>query len=392
VPVTFQAVAARVLERGPRARPRPEQQVIAVLRRVDVVLILATLMLAVTGLVMVYSASRTIYPLEPSYFLKRQIVYDVAGLIAMTVCAVLDYRRLEDLAYYIYGAIILALVAVIGIGHSQNGAERWISFGGLQFQPSEFAVLAVIVTLALYLARHRRELNSRRVIALVALTGVPMLLVIKQPDLGTAIMLAVVLFVMLYIGGVRLRFLVGLVGLAVLGFVAAVALHLLNRYQLDRLTSFLHQDSGSSQTLNYNVIQSKTAIGAGGISGTGLFKGQETNLAYVPIQYADFIFSAVGEQLGFIGSALLVFLYGIVAFRIFRAIQVARDELGRLIAAGVLAFLVFSVFENIGMSTGIMPITGIPLPFISYGGSALVAFFCAIGLVLNIEMRRSRAR
>ncbi|HLX77691.1 MAG TPA: FtsW/RodA/SpoVE family cell cycle protein, partial [Acidimicrobiales bacterium] len=267
----------------------------------------------------------------------------------------------------------------------------WISFGGLQFQPSEFAVLAVIVTLALYLARHRRELNARRVIALVALTGVPMLLVIKQPDLGTAIMLAVVLFVMLYIGGVRLRFLVGLVGLAVLGFVAAVALHLLNRYQLDRLTSFLHQDNGS-QTLNYNVIQSKTAIGAGGISGTGLFKGQETNLAYVPIQYADFIFSAVGEQLGFIGSALLIFLYGIVAFRIFRAIQVARDELGRLIAAGVLAFLVFSVFENIGMSTGIMPITGIPLPFISYGGSALVAFFCAIGLVLNIEMRRSRAR
>lgn len=354
-------------------------------------LILATLFLAGTGLVMVYSASRTIYPLEPTYFLKRQIVYGVVGVVAMVVCAVFDYRRLEDLAYYIYGAIVLALVTVIGAGHSQNGSERWINLGGLQFQPSEFAVLAVIVTLAVYLARHRRELNARRVIALVGLTGIPMLLVVAQPDLGTAIMLAVVLFVMLYFGGVRMRFLVALVAIAVVGFAAAVALHLLNGYQLDRLTSFLHQDTGS-QTLNYNVIQSKTAIGAGGISGTGLFKGQETNLAYVPIQYADFIFSAVGEQVGFIGSATLIFLYGIVVFRIFRAIQVARDELGRLIASGILAFLVFSVFENIGMSTGIMPITGIPLPFISYGGSALVAFFCAIGFVLNVEMHRSRAR
>jgi rod shape determining protein RodA len=384
-------VATHVFERSPRSYRRPEQRVVAFVRRVDLALIVATLILTATGLVMVYSASREIYPLEPSYFLKRQIVYAVVGVVAMVVCAVIDYRRLEDVAYYFYGAMVLALVVVIGIGRSANGSERWISLGSLQFQPSEFAVLSVIVAMALYLARHRTELNLRRVAVLVAMTGVPMVLVVKQPDLGTAILLAVVLFVMLYFGGVRMRFLVGLVALAVLGFAALVSLHLLNTYQLDRLTAFLHQDTGS-QTLNYNVIESKTAIGAGGLHGTGLFKGQETNLAYVPIQYADFIFSAIGEQLGFVGSVLVLFLYGVVAFRVFRAIQVARDELGRLVAAGILAFLVFSVFENVGMSTGIMPITGIPLPFISYGGSALVAFFCAIGLVLNIEMRRSRAR
>ena len=384
-------MAAHVLERSPRLHRRPEQRIFAVVRRIDVVLVLATLLLTATGLVMVYSASRDIYPFEPSYFLKRQIVYAVGGLVAMIVCATIDYRRLEDVAYYFYGAIVFALVVVIGAGHSQNGSERWISLGGLQFQPSEFAVLAVIVSLALYLSRHRREMNMRRVGMLVVLTGVPMLLVVAQPDLGTAILLAVVLFVMLFFGGVRMRFLGALVVLAVLGFAAAVALHILSRYQIDRLFAFLHQDSGS-QTLNYNLIQSKTAIGAGGFRGTGLFKGAQTNLSYVPIQYADFIFSAIGEQLGFVGSALVVLLYGIVAFRVFRAIQVARDELGRLVAAGVLAFLVFSVFENIGMATGIMPITGIPLPFISYGGSALVAFYCAIGLVLNIEARRSRAR
>jgi rod shape determining protein RodA len=197
---------------------------------------------------------------------------------------------------------------------------------------------------------------------------------------------------MLFVGGVRLRFLAGLVVLAIAGFACAVVLHVLNRYQLDRLTAFLHQDSGGSQTLNYNVIQSKTAIGAGGLRGTGMFNGLETNLAYVPIQYADFIFSAVGEQLGFVGSALVIGLYSVVAFRVVRAIQTARDSLGRLLGAGVLAFLVVSVFENIGMTTGIMPITGIPLPLISYGGSALVAFFIAMGLVLNVELHRSRPR
>ncbi len=361
------------------------------LRQVDFALIVATLALTVIGFVMVYSASKGIYPAEPNYFLKRQIAYAIVGFIAMIVCATVDYRRLEDLGYYIYGIVIVALAGVIAVGHSQNGSQRWISLAGVQFQPSEFGVLAVICAVGLYLARHRRELGIRRIVALCAMTGVPTLLVVKQPDLGTAILLGVVLFVMLYFGGVRMRFLVALVAIAVLGFAIAVFSHLMSTYQLDRLTAFLHQNT-DPQGLDYNVIQSKTAIGSGGLTGTGLFKGVQTDLGYVPIQYADFIFSAIGEQLGFIGSAVVLALYGLVAFRVFRAVQTARDELGRLICAGILAFVVFSVFENVGMSSGIMPITGIPLPFISYGGSALVAFFCAIGLVLNVEMRRSRSR
>jgi rod shape determining protein RodA len=386
-------VAVDTLERRARvARRRGESARVAILRHVDFVLLGSIAVLAAVGVVMVYSASRSIYPLEPTYFLKRQIAYDVVGAGAMALFALVDYRRLEEWAYVIYGAVVLALLAVRVIGHSQNGAERWISLAGFQFQPSEFAVLAVIVAVGVYIARHERLLNVRSIATLVAMAGLPVLLVVVQPDLGTAILLVGVLFVMFFVGGVRLRFLATLVVLAVAGFACAVALHVLSRYQLDRLTAFLHQDQGGSQTLNYNVIQSKTAIGAGGLNGTGLFNGLETKLGFVPIQYADFIFSAVGEQLGFVGSALLVGLYGLVALRVVRAIQTARDSLGRLLCAGVLAFLVVSVFENIGMATGIMPITGIPLPFVSYGGSALIAFFIAMGLVLNVELHRSRQR
>ena len=378
--------------RGRVAHRREENAALAVLRHVDYLLVLAVLVLAAIGAVMVYSATRSAYPLEPTYYLKRQLAYDLVGAGAMVLCALVDYRRLEEWGYVLYGAIVLALVAVKGIGHSANGAQRWISFAGFQFQPSEFAVLAVICVISVYLSRHERVLNASSIAALVGLAGIPLLLILVQPDIGTAILLAAVLFVMLYVGGVRLRFLAALVALAVAAFACAVAIHMLNRYQLDRLTAFLHQDSGGYRTLNYNVIESKTAIGDGRLGGTGLFRGPETNLAYVPFQYADFIFSAIGEQLGFIGSAIVVGLYGVVGFRAFRAIQVARDSLGRLLCAGVLAFLVISVFENIGMATGIMPITGIPLPFISYGGSALIAFLIAVGVVVNVELHQSRPR
>ncbi len=386
-------MAAHLLTRRARvARRKEDNAAVAVLRQVDFALVVAILVLGAVGAVMVYSATRSAYPLEPSYYLKRQIAYDVVGTGAMVVCALVDYRRLEEWGYVFYGAVVLALVAVKAIGHSENGAQRWISFAGFQFQPSEFAVLAVIAVIAVYLARHERVLNVPSIATLVALAGVPMLLIVAQPDIGTALLLAAVLFVMLFVGGVRLRFLAGLAALAIVGFTCAVVLHVLNRYQLDRLTAFLHQDTGSYRTLNYNVIESKTAIGAGRLSGTGLFHGLETNLAYVPFQYADFIFSAIGEQLGFLGSAIVIGLYGLVGYRVFRAIQVARDSLGRLLCAGVLAFLVVSVFENIGMATGIMPITGIPLPFISYGGSALIACFVAVGVVVNVELHRSRPR
>jgi rod shape determining protein RodA len=224
-------------------------------------------------------------------------------------------------------------------------------------------------------------------IAILVLAGIPMVLVYAQPDLGTTIILGVTLAAMLVAAGVRVRYLAMLAVLVIGGFFLAIHLHVLKEYQLQRLTSFLHQSQGI-EGLNYDLHQSTQTISSGGFHGTGLFKGTATNLGYVPNQETDFIFSAVGEQLGFVGAAVVISLFGVVALRMLRAAQIARDSFGRMVCAGALAFLAFSVFENIGMTIGITPITGIPLPFISYGGSASFAFFATVGLVANVEMRR----
>jgi rod shape determining protein RodA len=231
-------------------------------------------------------------------------------------------------------------------------------------------------------------LEFRETIAILVLAGVPMVLVYLQPDLGTTIILGVTLTAMLVAAGVRVRYLAMLAVFVIGGFLLAIHLHVLKQYQLERLTSFLHQNEGT-QGVNYDLSQSTNTISSGGLHGTGLFRGTATNLGFVPNQETDFIFSAVGEQLGFVGAAAVIGLFGMIAFRMLRAAQIARDSFGRMICAGALAFLAFSVFENIGMTIGITPITGIPLPFISYGGSAVFAFFATVGLVANVEMRRT---
>ena len=368
------------------------------LRHLDLPLFGATVALSVLGLVLVYSATRGYYPLEPTYFVKRQVVYLVLGGCALLVTTFVDYRKLEQLGYLLYGAILLALVAVYGF-HSEvttalgagGSAQRWIPLGPIHLQPSELGVVGVIVALSVYAQRHEDQLGPRRILVMLVLAAVPMLLVMKQPDLGTTIVMGVVVFALLAMAGVRLRYLALLLVLAAGAFVAAVHVHLIKGYELQRLTSFFQPSKATPDQL-YNVHQTETAIGAGGFRGIGLFNGQLTNLGYVPEQYADFVFSAVGEQLGFIGSAVVIGLFGVVALRILRAIQLARDTLGRMICTGALAFLVFSVFQNIGMNVGLMPITGIPLPFLSYGGSAIIAFFAVIGLVANVEIRRHLLR
>jgi rod shape determining protein RodA len=213
--------------------------------------------------------------------------------------------------------------------------------------------------------------------------------VIKQPDLGTAILMAVVLMVMLAMAGMPGRYLILLIVGALILTVISLKLGLLQQYQIQRLTGFI-SPNGQGRTVHYNVTQAKNAIANGGIFGKGLFRGTSTNLAYVPEQQTDFIFSAVGEQLGFVGAGVLLLLYGVLAWRILRTAQLARDTYGRLICAGCFALLVFSVFENVGMNMGIMPVTGIPLPFLSYGGSAMIAFFIAIGLVSSVHIRSVR--
>lgn len=369
---------------------RERRSLIALLRHVDVVLVGSALTLSLMGIIMVYSATRNLLIQQGTsqrYYLERQAVWVVIGVMVMVGVAAIDYRRFRQWAYVIYGLVLCGLVGVFVVGKSQYGAERWYQIGPLQLQPSEFAALGVIIAIAAYCSRRKGVLAAREMVGLLALAGVPMLLVYKQPDLGTTIILGVTLAAMMLAADVRLRYLALLLAMVVGGFFFAVKLHILDANQLSRLTSFLHQ-SKDAQGTNYEVTMTKNAISSGGLKGVGIDKGLATNLALIPNQYTDFIFSAVGEQLGFIGSAIVIGLFGVIALRMLRAAQMAKDTFGRLVCVGAVAFLAFSVFENIGMNIGITPITGIPLPFLSYGGSASFAFFAAIGLVLNVEMRR----
>ncbi len=361
--------------------------------RADPILVVTTLILAVTGVVMIYSATKGKLALageDPRYYLKRQAVFMVIGVAVMVVTALFDYRRLEQFATLLYVGIVLGLLAVLSpVGSHAQGSQRWFSLGALQLQPSEFATLVLIVVIATYCSRRPEGLVFRDLVRMVLLAALPILLVIKQPDLGTAIVMAVILLVMLAAAGMPGRYLLLLLVSAVLVVVFALEVGLLQHYQIQRLTSFI-SPNGASQTVTYNVTQAKDAIAVGGIFGQGLFHGAQTNLAYVPEQQTDFIFSAVGEQLGFVGAGVLLLLYGVVAWRVLRTAQLARDTFGRLLCSGVFALLVFSVFENVGMNMGIMPVAGIPLPFLSYGGSAMIGFMAAVGLTVSVHLRSVR--
>ncbi len=362
----------------------------------DLILVVATLLVSAIGVVMVYTATRG--PLlaagdDPRSFLKKQGLFVVLGVITMLVVAIFDYRRLEPLATVLYWLIVLALVGVFVVGSSAQGAARWFSLGPLQLQPSEFAVLALILAIASYCARRDEEgLAWRDVFRLLIMAGIPIVLVLLQPDLGTAMIMVIVLLVMLAVAGLPIRILVMLLIGTVLLALVAVEGGLLHHYQIARLTTFLNPNNKSTnpyvQSAIYNLQEAKNAIGSGGLLGSGIGHGAQTNLGYVPEQQTDFIFTAVGEQLGFVGAVGLLALLGVIAWRVLHAAVVSRDIFGRLICAGLFAFIAFSVFQNAGMTMGIMPITGIPLPFVSYGGTAVLVFFAAVGLALSVGARR----
>jgi rod shape determining protein RodA len=361
--------------------------------RFDPILLCTSLVLGVTGLVMIYSATKGKLALageDPRYYLKRQAVYMVIGIAVMIGLALFDYRRLEQISTILYVGTVLLLLAVLSpIGSPALGSARWFSFGPLQLQPSEFATLVLIVAIATYCTRRPEGLDFRDLVRMVLMSAVPILLVIKQPDLGTAIVMSVILMVMLAVAGMPGRYLLLLIVGAVVLVVVALNLGLLQHYQIERLTSFISPNT-ASESATYNVTEAKDAIATGGIFGAGLFHGALTNLAYVPEQQTDFIFSAVGEQLGFVGAGLLLVVYGVLGWRVLRTAQLARDNYGRLLCSGIFALLVFSIFENVGMNMGIMPVTGIPLPFLSYGGSATIGFFAAIGIAISVHSRSVR--
>jgi rod shape determining protein RodA len=363
----------------------------------DLVLVGAALLVAAIGVVMVYSATRDAQiasGLSPTYYLKRQALWMVIGVVGMAAMTLLDYRRLETVATLFYCVSVFLLLAVLipHVGKSTQGSQRWFKLGPLELQPSEVAVLALILAVATYCARRSEGMTWRDVVRLLVMTGIPIALVLVQPDLGTAIIMSVVLLVMLAVAGLPNRLLVVLLAGAVLVVLVALETGLLHHYQVTRLTSFLHQDTHhltqAQQAEIYNLQQSKTAIGSGGLTGTGILRAGSINLNYVPEQSTDFIFSAVGEQLGFVGASAVLGLLALVCWRVLRAGQLSRDAFGRLLCAGVFTFLAFSTFQNAGMAMGLMPITGIPLPFISYGGTAVIAFFAGVGVALSVHARR----
>jgi rod shape determining protein RodA len=362
----------------------------------DYILVVATIMVSLVGVVMVYTATRG--PLlaqgeDPHAYLKKQALYVVLGIIVMIGVALFDYRRLEPIAMVLYALTILALLGVYVVGSSAQGAARWFNVGPLQLQPSEFAVLAVILAIASYCdKRDEGGLAWRDVFRLLTLAAFPIALVMGQPDLGTAMIMLIVLLVLLAVAGLPIRILVFLLIGTVLVALFAVETGILHHYQIARLTTFLNPNNPSNnryvKSAVYNLQEAKNAIGSGGLLGSGIGHGAQTNLGYVPEQQTDFIFTAVGEQLGFFGAAGLLSLLGVIAWRILRAAGSSRDIFGRLVCTGLFAFLAFSVFQNAGMTMGIMPITGIPLPFVSYGGTAVICFFAAVGLALSVGARR----
>jgi rod shape determining protein RodA len=370
--------------------------------RLDWVLIGACALIAVFGLFMVYSSTRNLLD-DPFYYVKRQAVALLLGVgVAIGILRV-DYRKFRDFSLLAYVVTVALLFFVLTpMGSSSKGATSWYELPfDFQFQPSEIAKFGLIVALAGYVNEHRGDIDPWRFTVIVALAMVPLGLVQLQPDLGTNMVLMMIVLGVLAIAGVNWRYLVILLLLGITGIYAVVSLGILKEYQLDRLTTVNalggggggdgKKGGGADKPLTgsaYNQDQSVKTIGSGGFSGQGYLKGSQTKLGYVPEQHTDFIFTAVGEELGFIGAGALLILFAIVLWRTWRIAQLARDYYGTLVCGGVLAMFTFMIFENIGMAMGIMPVAGIPLPFMSYGGSSLISACACMALVANVHANR----
>ena len=323
-------------------------------------------------------------------FDHKQIGFLALGMMLMFFMSLIDYHRLLDIARSAYFICVAALVAVLVIGTKHLGARRWIKFpGGIHFQPSEWVKLILIVALARYFwGLAGRDLTWGDVGKAFALVGMPMLLVLKQPDLGTALTYVPVLLMGLFLGGIRLRQAgILMVAVLVVGGVAWNTGKLLKPYQKARLTSFMNPDNDPKGS-GYQIRQSLIAVGSGGVWGKGANRGTQTQGDFLPIPYTDFIFAALCEEHGFIGAVVVLLLYFLILMRLIQNAQTASDLPGTFIIMGVVAVITFQIAVNIGMVLGLMPVTGIPLPLLSYGGSSILFTFLALGIVMNIRMRR----
>ena len=351
-------------------------------------LLLIVLVVCTVSVLEIYSAT-----LHTKYigFHTKQIYWIAGGMAAMFLLAKIDYHKLIDFAPWAYGFFLVALAAVLvpGIGHKALGARRWIKLGPILFQPSEWMKLVIILMVARYFANlGGRSLSWKEIMKAFALVGIPMLLILKQPDLGTSLTYIPVLVFGLFMGGVNLKQSLVLVAAAVILLVGGWSSgKLLKPYQKARLTGFINPDN-DPRGAGYQVLQAKIAVGAGGIWGKGAEKGTQTQGAFIPIPHADFIFAAFGEEHGFVGAIFVLLLYFLILMRLIQNAQTAADLPGSLIIMGIVAVLTFQIAVNVGMVIGFMPVTGIPLPLMSYGGSSVLFTFLALGVVMNIRMRR----
>ena len=355
---------------------------------VDWILVASTVAVSLVGVVMVYSATRGTDDDPTTYFLQRQAMFVVIGVGLMAAMAAFDYRRLRDWAIPIAGAALFLLFAVLTpLGTESKGIQAWFEVAGFQLQPAELAKLALIIGLAAFLTLEKEDIDGKRLATILGISAVPMALIMLQPDLGTVLVFGVMSLAIVFVAGARPRHFAVLLLIGIIGTIGILNSNVLADYQQDRLTNFANPELNADGS-GYNQQQSQTAISAGQLRGQGLFEGTQTGLGFVPEQHTDFIFTVVGEELGFVGGAIVLGLLTVILWRVWRTAQLARDEFGMLVCVGVLAMLTFQVFENIGMTMGIMPVTGIPLPFMSYGGSSILTAFAAIGLVLNVHIHR----
>ena len=362
-----------------------------VIRHADPVLLVAAVLLAVVGMFAIYSAthqSLSAVGLDPGRFVKRQITFVAVAAIVLLLVASVDYRLFKVYAGIAYVSSLVLLVLVrTPLGTTVKGSQRWFELFGFQLAPSELAKLAVIGILAAFVSQIRGDLTLRDVFRASGLAALPAALVFLQPDLGTSIVFFAILVGILVVAGARARHLGVLALTAVALIFGGFQVGLVKEYQLERLRAFLDSED-VDDAARYNREQAEIAIGSGGLVGVGYLQGTQTNLDFVPEQHTDFIFTVVGEEFGFLGGAALMSLYGVVLWRAFRIAMLSKDPFGTYLAAGIASMLALQMFVNVGMNIGIMPITGIPLPLVSYGGSSLLLNAAAIGVLESIHMRR----
>lgn len=359
----------------------------------DPILSAAVAGLLVIGTLLVYAATRDWYSangLDPEYYLKRHVINIVIGLALAWGTTIIDYRLLRAYTPFIWGFGVLGLIFVLlpGVGSEVNGAKAWIRLpAGFQIQPAEIAKISIIIGISMLLSERTHnsdEPSTNDILKALAVAALPILLILQQPDMGTVFIISASVVTILAVSGAPTRWIVGLILLAIIGGIVATKTGVISDYQVKRLQSFVDPNA-DRQGAGYQLRQARITVGSGGLVGTGLFNGPQTNGRFVPEQQTDFIFTVAGEELGFIGCSVIILLLLTILMRAFGIARRSTDPYGTLVCTGVIAWFAFQIFENIGMTLGLMPMTGVPLPFLSYGGSSMFANLIGVGLLQNVH-------